>query len=259
VRFIGLVVWFALTLSVGRGADQQIKTGCFVGPSFIQGVAKDACVVPSDGARVMEAPVVDDRGRSLVLLERPWGAAQGDSFVGAQSRNCSDYLRTHRGMPVDTPEMHAIGAVYRRACLTAKTLVDAGAGPGALVRSHVARDGSDVADLRSMPAAVLELPLIDDLREGGPPLAAEVQSGRLKILDPQIGQFKVRWRNHTYVLIVTGRADVNGDGFEDVIVMVASQTLQGKERGIRFAFLTRTTPHGPLIVAKPVSNPMVDL
>lgn len=234
------------------GAEWRIKTGCFVGVTFIQGVPRDACVEVDDGGRVMQAAVVDASGHQLVLLERGWRSAPDDQRVVSRSRNCNEYLGTHRGPHLDTSEQRAINDAFRRACLTAQVIFDTGAGAGALVRSQTARDGSDVTDLSNLPSAVLELAFIDDLRVGGPTLAGEVRSGRLKVLDTRVGQFKALWRGHTFWLVATGRADVNGDGFEDLIVMVTSQAVRGGERATRFAFVTRKARGGEMSVVRPV-------
>lgn len=251
-----VVTALALVMSVDAGgAEGQIKTGCFVGPTFIQGIPRDACLQADDWGRVMEASIVDGSGHPIVLLERGWRSAPDDQRVASRSRRCNEYLGTHRGSHLDTPEQRAIDDTFRRACLTANAIFDHGAGAGALVRSYMARDGSDVTDLLNLPSAVLELAFTDDLQTGGPTLTGEVQSGRLKVLDPRIDQFKIAWRGHVFTLIATGRADVNGDRLEDLIVMVMSQFAGGGERSIRFAFVTREVRGGVMSVVKPVLSP----
>ena len=200
----------------------------------------------------MQATIVGNHGRPLVLLVRGWMSSPTDKRVVGRIRRCNEYLATHVGPPIETAEQRANDDVFRRVCTTGSVIFDYGAGAGALVRSYLAHDGSDLARLQDVPAAVLELAWLDELRSDGPSLASVLKSGQLVVLDASIGRLRVKWRDYVFGLTPTGRADVDGDGFEDLIVMVQSRPLKGGAVGLRFAFVTKKNKDGPMRVVRPV-------
>jgi len=160
----------------------------------------------------MEQPVIGGHGRPLVLLERGWRSKPDDRRVVSRSRTCADYFTTHRGAPIDTPEQHANDAVFRRACLTANLLFDSGAGPGVLVKSFVARDGSDLLRLEDVPETVLDVAWTEQTKADGRRLGKSMKTGKLIVLDTRLGQQRVRWRDREFTITPTGRTGANTTG-----------------------------------------------
>lgn len=235
---------FVLFASAAHG-EPATRTGCFVGRTFLKGFALDACLRPPDRNRVMQAPVVD-WARAPLALNFQSTEPPGEARV---VRTCAQWFeaRGHRFEPRDARDRFQV-AIYERACLSASLMLAA----GGRVKSYLRPDGTDLRRADQIPISILASAIEDAARDDNTTTVAILfKRGELAILDHKIGMQELKWRGNYFALNPSGRADVNRDGIDDLIVVMNVEAIEGHARKTQLAFLTRTSPDGLLTRIEP--------
>lgn len=221
-------------------AEPLTRTGCFIGRTFLKGFALDACLRPGDRNRVVNARVIDWARQPLTLTFRSTDPPE-------ETRPVSTCLhlfdaRAQHFVP-DQPRDWFQARIFERACLSANIMLVA----GGRVKSYLRPDGTDLRRTDKLPIALLAFAIDDAARDDNTTtIAALAKRGELQILDHKIGMQELKWRNHYFAVNPSGRADVDRNGIDDLIVVLDVEGIEDRSQKTVLAFLTRKTSDGPL-------------
>ena len=220
-------------------AGAEVGKACLSAPIGLLEFGAGRCFREGETEALWEAPIDDGAGK-------PLSTVFGKSLEGATKTigDCTDV------QDLDAESLDALAAATTPELLKVRRACDAvlyfGVGHPS-ESTNLRAPGVDLGDTARVGVSVLPDGLsLPEGWDGGITLAEAAKAGKLKLAQVPGAPLAFDYKDRRYVMTEAGRADMSGDGIEDMLVMV-DEIVNGERRHAYALGLTRLEAADPLV------------